>query len=76
MALPSENHAHLVLTAYCYVFLEACPKLDQMTNFGFHGKPFQVVLGCSKVFFLQKPLTKDTAQMTLFWSLMKVQILK
>ena len=61
---PFENHVSLVLTAYCKVFLKACPKLDHMTHFGFHGN----CLGVFKVaqtLFSQKPLTKDTAEMAL-----------
>ena len=36
-----------------------------MTNFGFHGNCFRCFKGGSEFFFLQKPLTKDTAQMAL-----------
>ena len=64
---PFENHVPLVLTAYCSVFLKACPKLDHMymTHFCFHGNHFR----CFKVpqsLFSTKPLTKDTAKMALF----------
>ena len=38
---PLENHVPLVLTAYCKVSLKACPKLDHMTHFGFHGNCFR-----------------------------------
>ena len=38
-------HVPLVLTACCYVFLKACPKLDHMTHFHFHGNRFK----CFKV---------------------------
>ena len=37
-----------------------------MTHFGFHGNHLRCFLDGSKVFFLQKPLTKDTAQIALF----------
>ena len=40
---PFENHVPLVLTAYCWVFLKACPKLDHMTHFGFHGNHVRCV---------------------------------
>ena len=62
---PFENYVPLVLTPYCLVFLKACPKLDHTTHFSFHGNCFR----CFKVAqnsFVQKPLTKDTAQMALF----------
>ena len=61
---PFENHVPLVLTAYYYVFLKACPKLYHMTHFGFHGNHFRY-FKVAQVFFLQKPLTKDTAQIAL-----------
>ena len=41
---PFENHVPLVLTAYCKVFLKACPMLDHMTHFGFHGNYVKCVL--------------------------------
>ena len=63
---PSENHFALVLIAYCLVFLKACPKLDHMTHFGFHDNRVMCVFKVAQIFFLQKPLTKDTAQMALF----------
>ena len=47
-----------------FSFWKACPKLDHMTNFGFHGNRFK----CFKVaqmYFLQKPQTKDTVQMAI-----------
>ena len=37
-----------------------------MTRFRFHGNCFRCCKGGSKHFFLQKPLTKDTAQIALF----------
>ena len=46
--------------------MKACQKLDHMTNFGFHGNLFRCFLGGSEVFFLQKPLIENTAQMALF----------
>ena len=67
IVLPFENHVPLVLTAYCEVFLKACPKLDHMTHFGFHGNWFRCFLGGSKLFFPTKTLTKDTAQIVLFF---------
>ena len=42
---PFEKLVPLVLTAYYYVFLKACPKLDHMPHFGFHGNLFR----CFKV---------------------------
>ena len=42
---PFENDVPLVLTAYYYVFLKACPKLDHMAHFGLHGNCFR----CFKV---------------------------
>ena len=48
-----------------FSFLKACPKLDQMTQFGFHGYRFKCFYGGSKVFFLQKLQTKDTIQMAI-----------
>ena len=62
---PFENHVPLVLTAYFSVFLKACPKLNHMTHFGFHGNCLSVFKGPQKS-FSKKALTKDTAQMALF----------
>ena len=53
------------LTLYYLIFLKAYPKFDHMTHFGFHGNRLSV-LRWLKSLFLQKPLTKDTAQMALF----------
>ena len=39
---PFENNVSLVLTAYYSVFLKACPKLDHMPHFGFHGNCFRI----------------------------------
>ena len=64
---PFENIVPLELTACYSVSLKACSKLDHMTHFGFHGNRFQRFSGGSKVFFSTKPLTKDTAQMALFF---------
>ena len=61
---PIENQIPLLLTAYYYIFLKACPKLDHMTQFRFHSKTIK----CFKVvqnIFLQKPQTKDIAQMAI-----------
>ena len=63
-----ENYVALVLAAYYQVFLKACRKLDHMTHLGFHGARFRCFSRWVKtLFFLQKPLTKDTVQMALFW---------
>ena len=59
---PFENHVPLVLTAYCKVFLKACPKIDHRTDFGFHGNRLGVLKVTQKS-FLQKPPTENTAQM-------------
>ena len=63
---PFENYVSLVLTAYYYIFLKACPKLHHVTHFGFHDNSFRCFLRWLKTLFLQKPLTKVTAQMALF----------
>ena len=44
--------------------MKACPKLDHMTHLGSMTIVLDV-LRWLKVFFLQKPLTKDTAQRAL-----------
>ena len=46
--------------------MKACPKLDHMTRFGFHGNRVRYVFKVAQIFFLQKPLTNDTAQIALF----------
>ena len=46
-------------------FLKACPKLDHMTHFGFHGNRVRCVFRMAQIFFLQKPLTKDALQIAL-----------
>ena len=38
-----------------------------MTHFGFHGNRVRFVFKVAQIFFLQKPLTKDTAQIALFF---------
>ena len=43
-----------------------------MTHFGFHGNRFKV----AQKYFLQKPLTKDTAQMALFLVFNEIAITK
>ena len=48
---PFENDVPLVLTAYYYVFLKACPKLDRMTHFGSHGNWFRCFLRWLKTLF-------------------------
>ena len=52
---PFENHVSLVLIAYYYVFLNACPKLDHMTHLGVQENRFRC-FRCSKVFFSKKIL--------------------
>ena len=37
-----------------------------MTHFGFHDNRVMCVFKVAQIFFLQKPLTKDTAQIALF----------
>ena len=56
-----EKHVPLVLTAYCLVFLKACPKRNHMTQFCFHGYRLSI-LRWLKIIFLQNPETKDTVQ--------------
>ena len=63
---PVENRVPLVLTAYRQVFLKACPKLDHITHFGFHGNHVKCAFKVAQTSFPQKPLTKDTAQIALF----------
>ena len=61
---PFENYVPLVLTPYCLVFLKACPKLDHMMHFGFHGNHYE----CFKVTqssFPTKTKTNDTVQMVI-----------
>ena len=47
---PFENHVPLVLTPYCLVFLKACPKLNHMTHFGFHGNHLSVLMWLKGIF--------------------------
>ena len=61
---PSENHVPPITIPYCLVFLKACPKLDDMTYFSFHGT-VSSVLRWLKGIFLQKLQTKETVQIAL-----------
>ena len=48
---PFENHVPLLLILSCLVFLKACPKLDHMTHFSFHGNRFSVLRWLKVIFY-------------------------
>ena len=53
---PFENHVPLVLATYYSVSLKACPKLDHMTHFGFHGNHVRCVFEVAQTSFFFKNL--------------------
>ena len=69
---PLENHVPLVLTAYCFVFLKDCPKLDQMTHFRFYRNRLRWLKGG----FLQNFKPKTMYKWPQFRYFMKLPILK
>ena len=51
LCAPFDNHVPLLLTPYCLVFLIACPKLDHMAHFCFHGNRFKGFKVAERYFF-------------------------
>ena len=53
---PSENHILLALTSCWLIFLKACPRLDHMTHFGFHGNQVKCVFKVAQTSLFYKNL--------------------